>query len=102
MNQLTNLKQRWNASAKMRDMSLASDLVRAYESELSALQGELAERESLLKVSGGLKCPNCDDTGAIPRQDGYGEWYPEQCEFCYTVEDSIFNRNLPAFPTDKE
>ena len=45
MSDLTSLKNRWDASAKMRDMSLASDLVRAYESELSALQGELASLE---------------------------------------------------------
>ena len=55
-----------------------------------------------VKTSCGLKCPNCiDDEGftvkAVQAQSPiYSEMTFEleqvQCEFCYTVEDSIFNR----------
>jgi len=45
-------------------------------------------------------CPNCDNSGVIARpvmqMDAYGreykDWEPEQCEFCWTVEESVFNQ----------
>ena len=45
-------------------------------------------------------CPNCDNSGVIAHPviqvDAYGrpyrDWEPEQCEFCYTVEESVFNQ----------
>lgn len=48
-----------------------------------------------VKASAGLKCPNCSDVGYYTVCDGD---FPEQvqCEFCYTVVDSIFNRNCVA------
>jgi hypothetical protein len=40
-----------------------------------------------------LLCPNphCGDNGYFPVEDGYGGWEQCQCEFCYTVENSLFN-----------
>ncbi len=58
---------------------------------------EALERE--VEVSGGLKCPNCNDEGFTAEQDGRGEWYQEQCEFCCTVEQSVFNRTIVTEPT---
>ncbi len=45
-----------------------------------------------VETSGGLKCPSCDDEGFTVVQVGEDDWEQEQCEFCYTVPDSIFNR----------
>jgi hypothetical protein len=38
-------------------------------------------------------CPNlgCNNTGCIPVQISEDDWEPEQCEFCYTEPDSVFN-----------
>lgn len=55
-----------------------------------------------VQASGGLKCPNCDDEGFTVEAEpciGYDgeedlECVQVQCEFCYTVPDSIFNRRL--------
>ena len=53
-----------------------------------------------VEASAGLKCPNCDDVGWYSGSylDGGGEEAEEQiqCEFCYTVADSIFNRKNNA------
>ena len=57
------------------------------------LHNEVAFLRHNIKISGGLKCPNCDDEGYTPEQDGYGYWYQQQCEFCYSIPDSIFERN---------
>ena len=64
--------------------------------QVGLLQERIKVLEDVLAASGGLKCPNCDDEGFTPEQDGRGEWYQEQCEFCYTVKDSIFNRAIAA------
>ena len=62
---------------------------------------ELAELKQQIATSLGLKCPNCDDVGFTVEdvQDvsmglgGHGETLEqEQCEFCYAVPDSVFNR----------
>ena len=55
---------------------------------------ELEERERWIPVSAGLKCPSCDDVGWYPVERSWGqpEGEQEQCEFCYTCPDSIFNR----------
>lgn len=37
------------------------------------------------------KCPNCDDVGWYPAGDVYSP-HQEQCEFCYTNPNSIFNK----------
>ena len=48
-------------------------------------------------------CPDCDNTGCIPIQIAEGEWEPMQCEFCYCVEDSLFNRRTEFIQAaDKE
>jgi len=38
-----------------------------------------------------LKCPYCDDDGFTVEADSNGEATQCQCEFCYTVPNSIFN-----------
>ena len=57
---------------------------------------ELCKELKLLKediaASRGLKCPNCEDSGGFPGYDGFGQVVQQQCEFCWTVTDSIFNR----------
>jgi len=35
--------------------------------------------------------PNCNNQGWYAVEDGYGGWEQAQCEFCYTVENSMFN-----------
>ena len=55
------------------------------------LQARIAELEGWIKIAGGIKCPNCNDEGFNPVDDGYGGWQQEQCEFCYTCPDSMFN-----------
>lgn len=53
-----------------------------------------------------VKCPNCDDVGwyVVPGRDGEPE--QEQCEFCETVPNSIFNiskiARLSAAPSPQE
>lgn len=75
------------------------------------LRNEVLKLRNMIESSGGLKCPNCDDEGftvdtvssiqwdcdprdpdgdPVPIQ-GY-EFVQVQCEFCYTVPDSIFRR----------
>lgn len=41
----------------------------------------------------GQHCPNCPDQGWYAIQNRNGDPEQEQCEFCYTVEDSVFNIN---------
>ena len=39
-----------------------------------------------------IPCPNCPDQGWYAVANHYtGEPEQEQCEFCYTVENSMFN-----------
>ena len=64
----------------------ASCKIKAVEEELEALR-------ALVATSGGLKCPNCPDEGFTGEQDGHGDWYQLQCEWCYTIHDSVFRRN---------
>lgn len=56
-------------------------------------------REKLIKVVNtangeSIKCPICDDTGCWASRNEDGDPEPNQCEHCYTVPNSIFNRNL--------
>jgi len=48
--------------------------------------------EDWVKLSKGLKCPSCDDTGSFPVPSDYGGWEQQQCEFCWTCPESIFRR----------
>ena len=50
------------------------------------------ELKDWVKLSEGLKCPNCDDVGFIVVPDDRGGWEEQQCQFCYQCEDSIFRR----------
>ena len=52
------------------------------------------------KAEDALDCPNCDNQGWYPEMqyvgyDEHGDAYAEpvqvQCEFCYTVPNSVFN-----------
>ncbi len=40
-----------------------------------------------------VNCPNagCNDSGCIPIQVGEDDLEPQQCEFCYTTPNSVFN-----------
>ena len=66
------------------------------EDELRQANARVEELEGWTKVSLGLKCPSCDDVGWFPVKTDYDEWEQQQCEFCYTVHDSIFNRRQAA------
>ena len=55
---------------------------------IGTLQDKIKELEGNIKGSAGLQCPACDNVGWYVGH--YGE--QEQCEFCYTVPDSIFKR----------
>jgi hypothetical protein len=48
------------------------------------------------------KCPSCEDVGWFPVQTDYDEWEQQQCEFCYTVEDSIFMRKAATEQGESE
>lgn len=49
----------------------------------------LQARVKWIDISKGLKCPACDNVGWYVGLDGE----QEQCEFCYTCPDSIFNKS---------
>lgn len=54
------------------------------------------------------KCPSCNNDGAIacrevdidPDGNYSDNWYPEQCEFCYTNPKSVFNQKQLLKGTD--
>ena len=65
------------------------------------LRDEVLLLRSNMRHSAGLKCPNCDDQGfmvipGIAFVDDFGKLYQEpvqqQCEFCYTMKGSVFQR----------
>ncbi len=64
------------------------------------LRLEVKRLRGILTVSDGLKCPNCDDVGytatakIVPGYDCEPDvdWEQTQCEFCWTMPDSIFMR----------
>ena len=56
--------------------------------EYRKLQAKITELTEWNGISIGLKCPACDDVGWYVAFSGE----QEQCEFCYTCPDSIFNR----------
>ena len=62
------------------------------EHYIGHIREQLVDLQHMIKISEGLSCPNCENKGFTPEQDGFGNWYQEQCEFCYTVKDSVFNR----------
>ena len=46
--------------------------------------------------------PNCKDSGGYPVDDGYGGCEEEQCQFCWTVENSMFNYTRKKTTKGKE
>lgn len=38
-------------------------------------------------------CPVCDGSGIMEFQDSNGDWFPEQCEWCYTKDKLIKEEN---------
>lgn len=85
------------------DISMWRDLeahrrVRAAAAALEQSQ----ERLSWVDMSPGLKCPSCDDTGGFPVDDGHGGCEEQQCEFCWVVDDSIFNKSRKALALVKD
>lgn len=59
--------------------------------EIERLRGNIA-------ASGGLQCPNsgCNNQGWYPQQIADDEWEQVQCEFCYCVDDSVYERTCAA------
>jgi hypothetical protein len=78
------------------------DYPRNRQRQRENLRAKLRDLEGNVAASAGLKCPNtgCNDTGCIDRQVGDDDWEQEQCEFCWCVDDSIFNRGLAKEPAD--
>ena len=58
---------------------------------------EEAQNIAIAEACGKQHCPSCPDVGYYGVGDPYNGDF-EQCEFCYTVEDSIFN--APNYTTD--
>jgi hypothetical protein len=54
-----------------------------------SLRSQLADATQKLEEA--RKCPHCDDEGFTVQPDRRGEPEQVQCEFCYTVPNSIFN-----------
>ena len=88
-----------------REQQVRSDLLDLLEDSVK-LKDRIKVLEDDLSVSGGLKCPNCNDVGWFTESymDHRGDECPEQiqCEFCYTVKDSIFNRATAAAENEGE
>jgi hypothetical protein len=63
---------------------------------------EIQRLKDLIATSGGLQCPDpaCNNQGWSPIQVRDDEWEQQQCEWCYTVEDSVFMRNQPKEETN--
>lgn len=72
-----------------------------------------------VRASAGLKCPNCNDEGFTVEATSHTRWVDDpndgepvavdeqelvqvQCEFCYTIPDSVFNRRNQAIEDDAE
>ena len=86
----------------MEDVAKVERLEMKYSNLCNVLNEQTAEIERLegeVKMSGGLKCPSCEDIGWYPVQTDFDEWEQQQCEFCYTIDGSIFNRRAAL---DKE
>ncbi len=93
---------------------------------LTAQMEELAREKKWIDIAGGIKCPNCDDSGGVvveytraeagccgqllPTGECCGNAIPipvatqelQQCQFCYECPDSIFNRSIPPLPNNGE
>jgi len=66
-------------------------------SELTPAQQNAAELlEAMKNLLNAKQCPNCRNIGEYAEADKDGDPYPCQCEWCYTVENSIFNRKEQA------
>jgi len=56
------------------------------------LAAKLAEIEQdMARLLHADSCPNCPNQGWIGHQSSTEMWEQEQCEFCYTNENSLFN-----------
>jgi hypothetical protein len=51
-------------------------------------------RDLLMLLDKGDHCPNCPDQGWYIVADNSGEPEQVQCEWCYTVPNSVFNQTL--------
>ncbi len=89
------------AKALAADPEVLRAAVRSLGEQLIEMLEKVDELESMIKASGGLKCPNCGDVGFTPRQLNDEEWFQEQCEFCYTIPDSVFMRKQSEFDAAK-
>ena len=62
------------------------------------LRNEVKMLRHFIAISGGLKCPSCDDDGWVQIADDA----KVQCPFCYEVPDSIFARSQDSPPDYKQ
>ena len=66
--------------------------------QIGNMEIEGVEEEILNEINTVLnnakKCPCCDDVGWYVQQVAHDEHEQIQCEFCYTIEDSIFNSRI--------
>ncbi len=74
-------------------LDIASD---HWERAAKKLQAVVDSHLDWIKIAGGIKCPQCDDSGGWAVDDGHGGCEQEQCQFCYECTDSKFNIQLAA------
>ncbi len=67
-----------------------------WEKAAKKLQAVVDSHLDWIKIAGGIKCPQCDDSGGLAVDDGRGGCELEQCQFCYECTDSKFNIQLAA------
>ena len=86
-------------------MSDKDEAYRLRGEEIDFQEGVIKELEQRIEeltewngISIGLKCPACDDVGWYVAFNGE----QEQCEFCYTCPDSIFNRKAALKEEDEK
>lgn len=75
-------------------MSWAAGEIERLTAENERLQSDYRNLKMAVDGSEGLKCPQhgCNDSGGYPRQISETDCEEVQCEFCWTVSDSVFMR----------
>jgi hypothetical protein len=100
LDKIANTEDYMDDDDAIRDGEILLGIALGFEREFDRVSTEYSELQSWVAASAGLKCPNCNDSGGYPRQISEDEVVEEQCEFCWVVEDSIFNRNRDSGSQD--
>jgi len=81
-----------------RDRAGSPECVTNLQNTIDTLTAENSGLKADIAASAGLKCPNpdCGDQGFQAIQVTDDDWEQEQCEFCYTVKDSVYMRNAAS------